>query len=42
MFQKLIAQPDHGEQALEIADTLRSNAIDMIVVDSVAAYAKSD
>lgn len=34
----LIAQPDHGEQALEIADTLlRSNAIDMIVVDSVAA-----
>ena len=36
--QLLIAQPDHGEQALEIADTLlRSNAIDMIIVDSVAA-----
>jgi len=34
----LIAQPDHGEQALEITDTLlRSNAIDMIVIDSVAA-----
>ncbi len=34
----LIAQPDYGEQALEIADTLvRSGAVDMIVVDSVAA-----
>ena len=34
----LIAQPDHGEQALEITDTLvRSGAIDLIVVDSVAA-----
>lgn len=34
----LISQPDHGEQALEIADALvRSGAIDMIVVDSVAA-----
>ncbi|MBN1334516.1 MAG: recombinase RecA [Deltaproteobacteria bacterium] len=34
----LISQPDHGEQALEIADTLvRSGAIDMVVVDSVAA-----
>ena len=34
----LIAQPDHGEQALEIADTLvRSNAIDLVVIDSVAA-----
>jgi recombination protein RecA len=34
----LISQPDTGEQALEIADTLvRSGAIDMIVVDSVAA-----
>jgi len=34
----LIAQPDHGEQALEIADTLvRSGAIDVLVVDSVAA-----
>lgn len=34
----LLSQPDYGEQALEIAETLvRSNAIDMIVVDSVAA-----
>jgi recombination protein RecA len=34
----LISQPDTGEQALEIADTLiRSGAVDMIVVDSVAA-----
>ncbi len=34
----LIAQPDTGEQALEIADQLvRSNAIDILVVDSVAA-----
>jgi recombination protein RecA len=34
----LISQPDHGEQALEIAETLvRSNAIDVLVVDSVAA-----
>lgn len=34
----LIAQPDTGEQALEIADTLvRSGAIDILVIDSVAA-----
>ncbi len=34
----LVAQPDHGEQALEIADTLvRSGAVDLIVIDSVAA-----
>jgi len=34
----LISQPDTGEQALEIAETLvRSNAIDVLVVDSVAA-----
>ncbi|MFN7401906.1 MAG: recombinase RecA [Alphaproteobacteria bacterium] len=34
----LLSQPDTGEQALEIADTLvRSGAIDMVVVDSVAA-----
>ena len=34
----LIAQPDNGEQALEIADNLiRSGAIDILVVDSVAA-----
>jgi recombination protein RecA len=33
-----LSQPDYGEQALEIAETLvRSNAIDMIIVDSVAA-----
>ncbi len=36
--QLLISQPDAGEQALEIADTLvRSGAIDVLVVDSVAA-----
>ncbi|MCL5405490.1 MAG: recombinase RecA [Deltaproteobacteria bacterium] len=34
----LVSQPDYGEQALEIAEVLvRSNAIDVIVVDSVAA-----
>ena len=34
----LISQPDSGEQALEIAETLvRSNAVDVLVVDSVAA-----
>jgi recombination protein RecA len=34
----LISQPDHGEQALEIADTLvRSGAVDVLVIDSVAA-----
>ena len=34
----LVSQPDHGEQALEIAEMLvRSNAIDVVVVDSVAA-----
>jgi len=33
-----VSQPDYGEQALEIAETLvRSNAIDVLVVDSVAA-----
>ena len=36
--EMLISQPDTGEQALEIADTLvRSGAIDVLVVDSVAA-----
>jgi recombination protein RecA len=36
--EMLIAQPDTGEQALEIAETLvRSNAVDVIVIDSVAA-----
>src|SRR5256885_10058264 len=34
----LVSQPDHGEQALEIADLLiRSGAIDVVAVDSVAA-----
>lgn len=34
----LVSQPDSGEQALEIAETLvRSNAVDLLVVDSVAA-----
>ncbi len=34
----LLSQPDNGEQALEITETLvRSNAVDLIVVDSVAA-----
>jgi recombination protein RecA len=36
--QLLVSQPDHGEQALEITETLvRSGAIDLVVVDSVAA-----
>ena len=36
--QLLVSQPDTGEQALEIADTLvRSGTIDVLVVDSVAA-----
>ncbi|MAI07581.1 MAG: recombinase RecA [Magnetococcales bacterium] len=34
----IVSQPDNGEQALEIVDTLvRSGAVDMVVVDSVAA-----
>ena len=34
----LVSQPDHGEQALEITETLvRSGALDVIVIDSVAA-----
>ena len=34
----IISQPDHGEQALEVADNLiRSGALDIIVIDSVAA-----
>jgi len=34
----LISQPDSGEQALEIVDTLiRSNAVDIVIIDSVAA-----
>jgi recombination protein RecA len=36
--QLLVSQPDNGEQALEIVDMLvRSNAVDLVVVDSVAA-----
>ncbi len=36
--QLIVSQPDTGEQALEIVDTLvRSNAVDVLVVDSVAA-----
>lgn len=38
MNNLLVSQPDSGEQALEITETLvRSNAIDVIVIDSVAA-----
>ncbi|MFI3305421.1 MAG: recombinase RecA [Rikenellaceae bacterium] len=38
MNNLLISQPDNGEQALEIADSLiRSSAIDIVVIDSVAA-----
>ena len=37
----LISQPDNGEQALEVADNLiRSGAIDIIVIDSVAALVR--
>ena len=37
----IVSQPDTGEQALEIADTLvRSNAIDVLVIDSVAALTR--
>lgn len=38
MESLLVSQPDNGEQALEITETLvRSNAVDIIVIDSVAA-----
>ncbi|MBL8677848.1 MAG: recombinase RecA [Myxococcales bacterium] len=38
MEELLVSQPDNGEQALEIADMLvRSNAVDIVVIDSVAA-----
>lgn len=38
----LISQPDNGEQALEIADQLiRSSAIDIIIIDSVAALTQN-
>jgi len=39
----LISQPDNGEQALEIVETLvRSNSVDVVVVDSVAALTPRD
>ncbi|MFN3814352.1 MAG: recombinase RecA, partial [Aquificaceae bacterium] len=39
----LISQPDYGEQALEIAESLiTSNAVDLIVIDSVAALVPKD
>ena len=39
----LVSQPSYGEQALDIVDTLvRSNAIDVIVIDSVAALSPKD
>jgi recombination protein RecA len=38
LSELIISQPDHGEQALEIADNLiRSGAVDIVVIDSVAA-----
>lgn len=38
MDQLLVSQPDNGEQALEIADTLvRSGGVDLLIIDSVAA-----
>jgi recombination protein RecA len=41
--QLLLSQPDSGEQALDIVEALvRSNAVDMIVVDSVAALVPRD
>ncbi len=41
--QLLISQPDNGEQALDIVDSLvRSNKIDVIVIDSVAALTPKD
>lgn len=33
----LVSQPDFGEQALDIVEPLRSGAVDVIVIDSVAA-----
>ncbi len=39
----LVSQPSYGEQALDIVDTLvRSNAVDVIVIDSVAALSPKD
>jgi len=43
LTELLITQPDHGEQALEIVESLvRSNSVDIIVVDSVAALTPKD
>ena len=43
MDELLISQPDHGEQALEIVESLvRSGKIDVIVIDSVAALTPKD
>src|SRR5262249_59591363 len=37
-YTLLVSRPDHGEQALEIVEVLvRSNSVDVVVVDSVAA-----
>ena len=42
LMKLLISQPDTGEQALEITDMLiRSGAIDVVVIDSVAALTPS-
>jgi recombination protein RecA len=42
-WKPIISQPDNGEQALEIAENLiRSGAIDIVVIDSVAAWPKSE
>ena len=34
----LVSQPSSGEEALRICETRRSNALDVIVIDSVAAW----
>ena len=39
--EMLVSQPDNGEQALEIAESLiRSNAVDLVIIDSVAALVR--
>ena len=41
MKELLVSQPDNGEQALEICDALvRSGAVDVVIVDSVAALTR--
>ena len=43
LSELLVSQPDTGEQALEIADVLvRSNAVDLVIIDSVAALTPKD